>query len=322
MVDLKKDIEKTIAAQSEVNVAEQNLDVEARAVYKASRDFNLTQYKIFECWNGGVWKNKAENISFNEVLSKESHATILTEWQDIVTDVTDLRSWHDLQKYASVVLGKSTDKVEFDAAVASGKHVRKVVAAFIKTTRHNATTLKMKINKLQVDVDKDKALLQQHQSALTEANILAATVPAGPPLAASDLTVGKLGALMDGIADIPELTTFTIQDSKAFNHAHILRLHSESAIKDKVVPYGLSANMWLVKAQAEDAVAQCFGASMASFLGSAEYKSPAGRATQTLNGITNIGSALRSVVVIPGGECIKVTSETLKQVVKSSKQQG
>ena len=181
--------------------------------------------------------------------------------------------------------------------------------------------METKINKLQADVDKEKDNLQKQKTALTEANLLAATVPVAPPPTASGVTVGKLN-LMEGIGDIPELTTFTIQDPKAFNHAHVLRLHSESSIKDKVVPYALSANVWLAKVQAEDAVTQCFGAFMASFLGSVEYKSPLGRATQALNGITSIGSALRTVVVIPGSKCIPVPLAQLKQVVKSTKQQG
>ena len=321
LIDLKKEIEKTVAAQLALNVAENKLEESARIVYKASRDFNLAQYEIFRTWNGEGWECNGKKIEFDTILSDESHRLVRTQWQETVTDVAELRSWTYLQTFASLCYAKCNDKAALDASVATGKDLRKIASAFVKATRQNASTLETKINKLQVDVDKEKELSQKKKTVLTEANLLAVTVPLAPPPAAPGATNGKLN-LMDGIGDIPELTTFTIQDSKAFNHAHVLRLHSESSINDKVVPYALSANAWLAKVQSEDAVTQCFGAFMASFLGSVEYKSPLGRATQSLNGITSVGSALRSVVVIPGSKCIPVPLAQLKQVVKSPKQQG
>ena len=73
LIDLKKEIEKTIAAQLALNAAENKLEAGARIVYKASRDFNIAQYKIFICWNGEGWDCNGKMIDFDLILSDESH---------------------------------------------------------------------------------------------------------------------------------------------------------------------------------------------------------------------------------------------------------
>ena len=329
MLDVHKETGKVTIELQKLEAQKKALTPSQLEPLSASQSFLNTLEQIFSSWLGTAEKAEATKAeaTFDVILKGAGgHATMKAAWLEAAPEVENFPSWAVLQKFASTELAVANTKAALDESVASGLKMKKAVVAFLKSVQKTAAELGKKVDKLKAATESEQMVAIHDEGVLQEAALCEANIIASAPETVSVPPKGPtvLALFNEDTVEIAAVPVFTIKDHQEFTPEWMRSQLQGASLAFMQCPYAVSAAPWLTHINTMAEVTASFGRFMADFLGSDEYNSAIGKATQGLQGMETVAGQLRAMVIADEkhNALLQLSQADINKQVSNVKQQG